>query len=178
MLRSQDGSLGSSGQDGSARTEAILAGLVVAEQGGGGMTKPLDSGGEGVVLLSRKKKTASQSNGTALAQPDSVQLLNGGMKRKSDHIASGNGVAGGLNGNSAAGSGDGAAPLAGVGFVDFTDDLDAIVTGDDEDLIDEDDLLTEEDRTMGLIQRKSCSSLLIPLYPSHTQNINICHELN
>lgn len=43
---------------------------------------------------------------------------------------------------------------AGVGFVDFSDDLDdLIVTGEDDDLIDEDDLITEEDMARPIIQR-------------------------
>jgi anamorsin len=44
---------------------------------------------------------------------------------------------------------------AGVGFVDFGDDLDIpIITGEDDELIDEDDLLTEEDKVQGIIIRK------------------------
>jgi len=49
-------------------------------------------------------------------------------------------------------------PLSGVGFVDFTDDLDIpIITGEDDELIDEDDLLTEEDKIQGIIQRNHLS---------------------
>jgi hypothetical protein len=49
---------------------------------------------------------------------------------------------------------------AGVGFVDFSDDLDdPIVTGeDDDDLIDEDDLITEEDMARPVIQREYITS--------------------
>jgi hypothetical protein len=51
---------------------------------------------------------------------------------------------------------------AGVGFVDFSDDLDdPIITGEDDDLIDEDDLITEEDMARPVIQRKSAVSLLV-----------------
>jgi hypothetical protein len=47
-----------------------------------------------------------------------------------------------------------------VGFVDFGDDFDIpIITGEDDELIDEDDLLTEEDMTRGIVQRRS--SLLV-----------------
>jgi hypothetical protein len=46
---------------------------------------------------------------------------------------------------------------AGVGFVDFSDDLDdPIITGEDEDLIDEDDLITEEDMARPIIQPPEC----------------------
>lgn len=50
---------------------------------------------------------------------------------------------------------------AGVGFVDFSDDLDdPIITGEDDDddddqLIDEDDLITEEDMARPVLQRAS-----------------------
>lgn len=44
---------------------------------------------------------------------------------------------------------------AGVGFVDFGDDLDIpIITGEDDELIDEDELLTEEDLTRQIVLRK------------------------
>lgn len=46
---------------------------------------------------------------------------------------------------------------AGVGFVDFSDDLDAeIITGEDDEFIDEDDLITEEDMARPVVQRESC----------------------
>ncbi|KAK7191047.1 electron carrier [Paraphaeosphaeria sporulosa] len=46
---------------------------------------------------------------------------------------------------------------AGVGFVDFSDDLDAeIITGEDDDLIDEDDLITEEDMARPVVQPPEC----------------------
>jgi anamorsin len=50
--------------------------------------------------------------------------------------------------------------VTGVGFVDFTDDLDALVSGEG-DLIDEDDLLTEEDLKEGIVQREY---LIVKLY--------------
>jgi hypothetical protein len=52
---------------------------------------------------------------------------------------------------------------AGVGFVDFTTDDLNLITGEDDELIDEDDLLTEEDRTAGLSMRTYFSlNLLSP----------------
>lgn len=49
-----------------------------------------------------------------------------------------------------------------VGFVDFGDDLDELITGDDE-LVDEDDLLTEDDRIRGIVQRRLIAYLVINL---------------
>jgi hypothetical protein len=43
---------------------------------------------------------------------------------------------------------------SGVGFVDFSDDLDdPIITGEDDDLIDEDEFITEEDMARPVVQR-------------------------
>ncbi|KAF2673456.1 DUF689-domain-containing protein [Microthyrium microscopicum] len=128
-LQSQDGTFGT--VPGADKTEAILAGLILNDTGDG-MMKPVDSGGSGVVKLNFGKKKAAQSNGADL---NGATPLNG--KRKSDELLS--------------------EPPAGVGFVDFGDDLDIpIITGDDDDLIDEDDLLTEEDMKMGIVQPPEC----------------------
>jgi len=122
-LEAQDGSFGKDG--GTELREAILAGLVAE---GVKMVKPDYSTSEAVPLrlLRRKDKGQAVSNvGPPVAT--AVIPLNG--KRKSvDMIQS---------------------KPAGVGFVDFSDDFgDPIITGeddDDEELIDEDTLLTEED---------------------------------
>jgi hypothetical protein len=121
-LQAQDGAFG---QDTASleHREAILAGLVAE---GGGMTKPDYNTNEAVPLrLRRKDKSTAVSNaGPAMAKTP-VQL-NG--KRKSVDMSQ--------------------SKPAGVGFVDFSDDFDdPMITGEDDDdeLIDEDTLLTEED---------------------------------
>ena len=120
-LQAQDGTFG---QDvaGSERQEAILAGLIVE---GDGMTKPDYSASEAVPLrLRRKGKNGVSNAGPAVAT--TTVPLNG--KRKSVDITPNK--------------------PAGVGFVDFSDDFgDPMITGEDDDdeLIDEDTLLTEED---------------------------------
>lgn len=143
-LRSQDGRFAS--EDGTERTEAILAGLII--QGNGEAVKPDYAASQSVPLRLGKAKreggaaATTSANGTgAVSQPP-----NG--KRKSDNF-------------------DSPKP-AGVGFVDFSDDLDDF---DDKELIDEDTLLDETDLARPIIQRKSHpppshSSFLPP--PSHS----------
>jgi hypothetical protein len=128
-LKSQDGTLGK--VDGIEKTEAILAGLII--DGSGGLKKPDTGGSQAVPLRFGKKKAA---NGTPAATETAP--LNGNGKRNSISSA--------------------IVQPAGVGFVDFSDDLDAIITGEDDDLIDEDELITEEDMARPIIQRWS------PLY--------------
>jgi hypothetical protein len=123
-LKSQDGTLGT--VDGTEKTEAILAGLII--DGLEGLKKPDTGISQAVPLRFGRKKAVSAAptvNGSA--------PLNGNGKRDSNSIA----------------------PVqpAGVGFVDFSDDLDAIITREDDDLIDEDDLITEEDMARPIIQR-------------------------
>jgi hypothetical protein len=126
-LKSQDGTLGQ--VDGTEKTEAILAGLII--DGSEGLKKPDTGGSQAVPLRFGKKKAA---NGAAAAATETVPL-NGNGKRNSSSITP--------------------AQPAGVGFVDFSDDLDAIITGEDDDLIDEDELITEEDMARPIIQRLS-----------------------
>jgi anamorsin len=124
-LRSQDGTFG--GFDGPEKTEAILAGLMV--DGTSGMIKP--DPGIAAVPLRLGKRTA---NGAAINGSSAPLPLNG--KRKSVEETP---VA--------------VQPTPGVGFVDFSDDLE-LITGEDDELVDEDDLLTDADRAPQIMQRK------------------------
>jgi hypothetical protein len=127
-LRSQDGTLGQI--DGTEKTEAILAGLIL--DGSAGLKKPDTAISQAVPLRFGKKKAAA----SGVATSNGTVPLNG--KRKSVAM-------------------EPTAPVqpSGVGFVDFGDDLDAIITGEDDDLIDEDDLITEDDLARPIIQRES-----------------------
>jgi hypothetical protein len=116
LLKSEDGKFGT-GQGG-AKTEGILAGLIVGENGG--MVKP-EEVTTGVVSLSLKRKNRATNTITPKPAP-----------------APSNGT-------------------TGVGFVDFSNDLEMVTGEEDEDeLIDEDDLLTEEDKTAGLTMPPEC----------------------
>ena len=123
-FRSQDGLFGNI--EGAEKTEAILAGLV--SDGGDGMIKP-DAGIAAVPLRLGKKN----ANGNGILNGSVPLPLNG--KRKSVEETP-----------------KPVQPVVGVGFVDFSDDLE-LVTGEEDELVDEDDLLTEEDRTRPIIQR-------------------------
>ena len=147
VFKSQDGAL-----QGSEKTEAILAGLV---EGPDGMTKPAQEEPVSIPLKFGRKKTngaaapSGTTNGTA--NPDGSVPLNLNGKRPSPEPAK---------------------PL-GVGFVDFSDDLDdPIITGEDDYLIDEDDLITEADMARPVVQRKS---LPRRPSPSHTP-ANLPHQ--
>jgi anamorsin len=121
-LRSQDDQFGI--REGQERTEAILAGL--RYEAGEGFFKP-DYGSQTSIPLtfSKKKKVAQAAGGLKENTNESISLpLNG--KRKSQNIS-------------------GTTP-AGVGFVDFSVDFGQPELDDSEDeIIDEDMLLTEED---------------------------------
>ncbi|KAK2061804.1 DUF689-domain-containing protein [Colletotrichum caudatum] len=124
-LKAQDG--GNLANDAAVAREAVLAGLVAAAAGG--FTKP-DYGEDQVVTLSfGKKKTVPASDG-------SVSLGGGGGGSKPTTAP------------------PVSAPPAGVGFVDFSDDLDM---DDDEDLIDEDTLLTDADLSRPLNIPPECA---------------------
>jgi anamorsin len=120
-LASEDGSLGKAttgGNQGLETREAVLAGLVA---GLDGFTKPDYEEEEVVPLRFGLKK--NKENGT------------------SNGIANGTGQV-----QAAPPAAEVKAPApAGVGFVDFSDDLDFMDDSDDDDLIDESELLTEED---------------------------------
>ncbi|KAF2872698.1 Fe-S cluster assembly protein DRE2 [Massariosphaeria phaeospora] len=132
-LKSQDGVFGAS--QSAEKTEAILAGLV---DGADGMMKPEDVGPVSIPLKLGKRKARSAADG----------LISG---------------VNGTNGVNKASDGDKAVPpipkgnTSAVGFVDFGDDLDdPIVTGEDDELIDEDDLITAEDMAHPIIQPPEC----------------------
>ncbi|KAK3942284.1 cytokine-induced anti-apoptosis inhibitor 1, Fe-S biogenesis-domain-containing protein [Diplogelasinospora grovesii] len=131
-LRTEDGSVVDS-------REAVLAGLVA---GSDGFTKPEYAEEEAVPLRFglKKKQPATTTNGTTnghssagpAVQSVTVPLANGSKQT--------------LGMVPPTGSNTVAVPApAGVGFIDFSDDLDLDAEDDDEDLIDEDTLLTEED---------------------------------
>ncbi|KAF2467019.1 Fe-S cluster assembly protein DRE2 [Lindgomyces ingoldianus] len=132
ILRSQDGVFGLTNS--SEKTEAILAGLV---DGNDGMVKPEEVQSVSIPLKFGKKKTNGVANGVRGAtNGDGSVPLNG--KRKEAEPAE-------------------PAKPTGVGFVDFSDDLnDPIITGEDDELIDEDDLITEEDMARPIIQPPEC----------------------
>jgi anamorsin len=121
-LSSQDGQFGSS--EGPERTETILAGLRF--QAGEGFVKP-DYGAQVSLPLTfaKRKGVAQAAGGINSEKTESISLpLNG--KRKSQDISS--------------------VTPAGVGFVDFSDDFGQPEVDDSEDeIIDEDTLLTDED---------------------------------
>ncbi|KAF2653372.1 DUF689-domain-containing protein [Lophiostoma macrostomum CBS 122681] len=136
------------------KTEAILAGLVA---GTDGMMKPQQTESVSIPLKFGKKKTNGTTNGAT----------NGVTNGATNGINGTNGT-NGVNGTVNA---DGSVPLnlngkrkspepakpVGVGFVDFSDDFDdPIITGEDDELIDEDDLITEEDRLGAIVQPPEC----------------------
>ncbi|KAF1833523.1 DUF689-domain-containing protein [Decorospora gaudefroyi] len=111
------------------KTEAILAGLT---EGADGMVKLQQEEPVSIPLKFGKKKT-NGTNGTVNADGSDSLNLNG--KRNQPEPAK----------------------TTGVGFVDFSDDLDdPIITGEDDDLIDEDDLITEADMARPIIQPIEC----------------------
>ena len=129
LLKSQAGAL-----QGTEKTEAILAGLTESPEG---MLKPDQTESVSIPLKFARKK-ANGTNGTNGANgtkgSNGISTLPKVEKRTHPEPVK---------------------PV-GVGFVDFSADLDdPIITGEDEELIDEDDLITEEDMARPVVQRKS-----------------------
>jgi hypothetical protein len=143
-LQAQDGTFGQDSQ-GMEYTEAILAGLVA--NSANSMLKPESSASEAVPLRFGKKKASAVSDAGPAVPVASIPLI---RKRKSVDISQN-------------------IKPAGVGFVDFSDDFeDPMITGEDDDddeLIDEDTLLTAEDLKRPVVVRKFLlMALLYELY--------------
>lgn len=139
-LQSQDGTLAS--QDSEARREAIFAGLIVDENG---LLKPSHDATQSVPLRFSKKKSEGGAVALTSAAGTGAVSLN-------------------LNGKRKNGPSDSARP-AGMGFVDFSDDLDPLANDsadDSDELIDENTLLDDEDFSRPIIQRVF-NSLLFPV---------------
>lgn len=144
LLQSQDGNLHAS-----ETREAVLAGLV---EGNGGFQKP-EYEEEVVVPLRFGAKKKANGNGNG----------NGATAHSSAGPAVGS-VTVPLNGKPT--TLDMAPPAVkplGVGFVDFSDDFGEEYDDDDDDLIDEDTLMTEADLARPIQQRKPSHSLSLSL---------------
>ena len=152
ILRSQDGTFGK--ESNKEKTEAILAGLV---DGSEGMVKPEEVESVSIPLKFGRKKANGTTNGTTNGTNGTTHG-NGAVPLNSNGTVT-------LNLNGKRNEPAPAKPF-GVGFVDFSDDLDGFIeTGDDDDLVDEDDLITEEDMARPIIQRMCPSFSPISHYP-------------
>lgn len=162
-LRSQDGKFPLRGSP--EMREAVLAGLVVSQQEGengitkSGMVKPNSEASQAVPLRLGQRKRNGPDGG-----------LNGSIETQMARVetngtANMNGNAKGLNGTAKSGA---QVPI-GVGYVDFSDDLDEppaeeTIDSDDE-LIDEDTLLSDVDFSRPIVQRTlSHSFYLVSVY--------------
>ncbi|KAF4923779.1 Fe-S cluster assembly protein DRE2 [Colletotrichum viniferum] len=149
-LRAQDG--GNLANDPAVAREAVLAGLVAVA---GAFEKP-DYDEAPVTLSFGKKKTAANGNGAVSLHGGGAVSLNGNSA-----VSLNRGGAVSLNSNGAVslGSKPSTAPAVsappGVGFVDFSDDLD--MDDDDDELIDEDALLTDADLSRPLNIPPECA---------------------
>ncbi|KAH0431110.1 hypothetical protein CcaCcLH18_07288 [Colletotrichum camelliae] len=145
-LRAQDG--GNLANDPAVAREAVLAGLVAV---GGAFEKP-DYDEAPVTLSFGKKKTAAvNGNGAVSLNRGGAVSLNGGgaVSLNSNGAVS-------LNRNGAVSLGSKPSTAPGVGFVDFSDDLD-MDEDDDDELIDEDALLTDADLSRPLNIPPECA---------------------
>lgn len=157
-LRSQDDKFPLSGS--LEMREAVLAGLVVSPQEAtngkmeSGMVKPNYEASQVVPLRLGQRKRNNPDGG-----------LNGSVEThmgrgETNGTASMNGTAKGLNGAAKSGI----QLPTGVGYVDFSDDLDeppaeeAAVSDSDDELIDEDTLLSDADFSRPIVQRMSPDS--------------------
>ena len=128
-LQSQDNAFGVI-EDSDERREAIFAGLILQDDK---LVKPDYASTQSVPLRLGKKKTEGGASTTTSAVGTGAVTFNINGKRKN-------------------GPPDRTQP-AGVGFVDFSDDFGAPEEEDDDDLIDEDTLLSDEDLSRPVIQR-------------------------
>ena len=133
QLNIQDGNLATT--DSPERREAIFAGLIVE---GIKMVKPIYNATDSVPLRFGKKKEEGGATATTSAAGTGVVSLNLTGKRKNGPVVTD-------------------AALAGVGFVLPGDDLDGYGNeeeDEDDELIDENELLSDEDMKSTVVQRK------------------------
>ncbi|CAF9926957.1 MAG: hypothetical protein GOMPHAMPRED_004276 [Gomphillus americanus] len=146
ILKSQDGTFAST--DSGEKNEAILAGLVIDQDGT--IRKPESAANVAIPLRLGKRKDQGGATSTTVAVGTGVENITS----KGTLPTNGNST----NGHTTNGS---SAP-AGVGFIDFSDDFDAPIDvdedddDDDDELIDEDTLLTEEDLISDIAQPPEC----------------------
>ena len=160
LLRCEDGSLAAgdapSGLEAAGR-EAVLAGLVAGAEG---FTKPEYAEEEVVPLrlgLKKKKKEEEEEGDGSGGSSAGVNGAAAQAGAKSSAGPAAGAVTVSVDGKKeelAAAAATTAAP-AGVGFVDFSDDLD-LDADDDDNVIDEETLLTEEDLRRPIQQPPEC----------------------
>lgn len=137
-LRSDDGGGNAVRLSDAEQREAVLAGLVKGEGEGSSYTKP-EYKDDAVVMLRFGK--GKKNGGGAVAKPVVVAAPTPVVTMTTATTP--------------------AKRPAGVGFVDFSDDFDAMDEDGDDDLIDEDSLLTEEDKQRPLEIRMSPFPVLL-----------------
>ena len=129
------------------RTEALLAGLL--DDSTGGMMRPTFAATNAVPLqfAGGKKKVVMMKDVGDGDTDSATAVTNSNGKR--DMVSSVATV-------TATPAETEHGKINGVGFVDFSDDLESeLITGENDELIDEDSLLTEADLARPVIQRKS-----------------------